>query len=73
VQAFPDTEVQPLQLERIDPPSGAAVSVTDVAGDVLGTEAVHPCVEPVVQEMPSPVTVPRPLPEVFAVRSHVAG
>ncbi len=73
VQTFPDAEVQPLQLVKIDPASGAAVSVTAVAGDVLGTGAVHPSVEPVVQEMPPPVTVPRPLPDVFAVSSQVAG
>jgi hypothetical protein len=73
VQTFPDTEVHPLQLEKNDPASGVAVSVTDVAGEVLGTEAVHPSVEPVVQEMPPPVTVPRPAPDVFAVRSQVVG
>jgi hypothetical protein len=73
VQTFPDTEVHPLQLEKNDPASGAAVSVTDVGGEVLCTEAVHPSVEPVVQEMPPPVTVPRPAPDVFAVRSQVVG
>jgi hypothetical protein len=73
VQTFPNTVVQPLHPVRIDPSSGVAVSVTAVAGEVLGTETVHPAVEPVVQEMPSPVTVPRPVPDVFAVRSQVVG
>lgn len=73
VQRFPDADVQPLQLEKIDPASGAAVSVTVVAGDVFGTEAVQPAVEPLAQEMPAPVTVPIPLPDVFAVRSQVLG
>jgi hypothetical protein len=73
VQTFPDTDVQPLHLEKTEPASGAAVSATDVAGAVLGTLAVQPAVEPVAQEMPGPVTVPRPVPEVFAVRTHWAG
>jgi hypothetical protein len=73
VQFGPDTLLQPIHEEKIEPSSGAAVSVTDVAGDVLATEAVHPSVEPDVQEMPPPVTVPRPAPNVFAVRSQVAG
>jgi hypothetical protein len=52
VQTFPETDVQPLQLEKTDPASGVAVRVTTVAGDVFGTDAVHPTVEPVVQETP---------------------
>jgi uncharacterized protein YlzI (FlbEa/FlbD family) len=73
VQVFPDTVVQPLHDQKIDPASGVAVSVTAVAGEVFATWAVQPSVEPVVQAMPPPVTVPRPVPEVLAVRSHVAG
>jgi hypothetical protein len=69
----PDTRVHPLHDEKVEPGSDAAVSVTVVAGDVLGTEAVHPSVEPVVQEMLPPVTVPRPVPDVFAVRSQASG
>ena len=34
---------------------------------------MQPAVEPVVHVMPAPVTVPRPVPDVLAVRSHVAG
>ncbi len=73
VQVVPETRVHPLHDENVEPGSGAAVSVTDVAGDVLGTEAVHPSAEPVVQEMLPPVTVPRPVPDVFAVRSQASG
>jgi hypothetical protein len=39
-----------------------AVSVTVVAGAVFGMFAVQPDVEPVVQEIPLPVTVPFPAP-----------
>ena len=72
VQTFPDAEVQPLQITKNDAASGVAVSVTVVAGDVTGTETLHPTAEPVVQEMPPPVTVPRPAPDVPTVRSAVA-
>jgi hypothetical protein len=72
-QTFPEMEVQPLQLEKTEPASAVAVRVTLVAGVVFATLAVHPAVEPVVQVMPGAVTVPRPVPEVFAVRSHIAG
>jgi hypothetical protein len=73
VQTFPETDVHPTQVEKRDPASGVAVSVTCVAGTVFGTWAVQPAVEPVVQAIPAPVTVPLPVPEVFAVRSQVAG
>jgi hypothetical protein len=73
VQTFPDTEVQPLHREKTKPASGVAVSVTDAAGTVLGTLVVHPAVDPVVQATPSPETVPRPVPDVLAVRSQAAG
>ncbi len=37
VQTFPETAVHPLHDQKIDPASAAAVSVTDVAGEVFGT------------------------------------
>lgn len=73
LQVDPDTLVHPLHEEKVEPTSGAAVSVTIVAGDVLDTAAVHPAVDPVAQETPSAVTVPRPVPDVLTVRSQVAG
>ena len=73
VQTFPATELHPLHDQKIDPASGVAVSVTTVAGTVFGTWAVQPRVEPVVQAIPGPVTVPRPVPAVRTVRSQVSG
>ena len=73
VQTVPDTLVHPVQPVKIDAASGVAVSVTSVAGVVLGTWTVHPAVDPLAQERPAPVTDPAPVPEVFAVRSQVAG
>lgn len=68
MQLVPDTESQPDQPVKIEPPSGAATRVTRVIGMVFGTAAVHPEVEPDEQEIPaSAVMVPLPLPAVRAV------
>jgi hypothetical protein len=68
VQTFPETLVQPSQLVKAESSAGAAVSVNCVAGAVFGTLAVQPAVDPLVQEIPSPVTVPWPVPCVLTVR-----
>jgi hypothetical protein len=57
VQLAPLTDVQPLQLFRIEPASGVAVSVTVPP---FATGAVQPSVEPAAHAMPGPVTVPVP-------------
>jgi hypothetical protein len=73
VHALPAVEAQPVHATKMDLASGAAVRVTSVAGVVFGTGAVQPAVEPVVQEIPGPVTVPTPEPLVFTVSGHVFG
>jgi hypothetical protein len=57
VHVAPLTLVQPVQLFRIEVASGVAVSVTVPP---FATLVVHPTVEPAVQAMPGPVTVPTP-------------
>jgi hypothetical protein len=73
VQVFPDADAQPDQNASLEYASGDAVSVTTAAGEVFGTLAVHPAVEPVVQEIPPPVTVPLPAPEGVTVSAYAAG
>jgi hypothetical protein len=73
VQTFPETLVHPAQLAKTEVASGVAVRTTCVAGVVFGTLTVQPVVEPLVHEIPSAVTVPLPVPDVFAVSSHVLG
>jgi hypothetical protein len=68
VQTLPETLVQPDQLANTELASGDAVRTTCVAGTVFGTAAVQPAVDPLAQEIPSPVTVPLPAPDVLAVR-----
>jgi hypothetical protein len=68
VQTAPDTLVHPSQLVKLEVASGVAVSVTCVAGVVFGTFAVQPAVEPLVQEISPPATVPFPVPCVLTVR-----
>jgi hypothetical protein len=67
VQTFPEALAQPDQLAKTELASGVAVTTTCVAGVVFGTDAVQPAVDPLVQEIPSPVTVPLPDPDVFTV------
>jgi hypothetical protein len=71
VQTFPETLVHPDQPVRIEPASGVAVRTTCVAGVVFGTVYVQPAVD--AHEIPSPVTVPLPVPDVLAVRTKVLG
>jgi hypothetical protein len=68
VQTLPETLVHPDQLANTELASGVAVRTTCVGGTVFGTAAVQPAVDPLVQEIPSPVTVPLPAPDVLAVR-----
>jgi hypothetical protein len=67
VQTFPETLVHPDQLVRMELASGVAVRTTCVAGAVFATLTVQPAVDPLVQEIPSPVMVPFPMPDVLAV------
>ena len=55
VQVAPLTEVQPDQLLKSEPGAGSATSVTVAP---FATEVEQPVVEPVVQLMPGPLTVP---------------
>jgi hypothetical protein len=73
VQVLPEKDVHPLHDQRMEPGFAAAVSVTLVAGVVFATLAVQPDVDPVVHEIPGPVTVPAPVPEVRTVSVQVAG
>jgi hypothetical protein len=67
VQVFPDTLVHPLQLLKSEFASGVAVRVRTWYGVVLATTVVQPVVPPVVQEIPSPVIVPTPPPELLTL------
>ncbi len=71
VHVAPLTEAQPVQLFRIELASGVAVRVTVAP---FATAVVQPAVDPVVQAMFGPVTVPVP-PEAVAltVRAYVLG
>jgi hypothetical protein len=71
VQTFPEYDVQPDQRDRIELGPGVAVSVTTAGGEVTGTSAVHPEVEPVVHEIPPPSTVPVPVPPATTVRRTI--
>jgi hypothetical protein len=73
VQLAPETVRHPDQPAKTELPSGVATSVTSVAGLVFGMGAVHPAVEPDVQAMPGPVTVPTPVPFILTVTAHVLG
>ena len=74
VQLVPETESQPIQPEKSELASGAATRVTCLGGVVFGNVAVHPAVDPVVQETPSAlVIVPFPVPPVCAVSTNVLG
>jgi hypothetical protein len=75
VQVFPDTESQPVQVEKTEFASGAAVRVTRVTGAVFATGSVQPAVDPEVQDrdVPGAVTVPLPVPPVHTVRRYVLG
>lgn len=72
VHVVPLTAVQPVQPPN---PSIASVttSVTSVGGVVIGTRVEQTAVEPVVQVIPGPVTVPEPLPttETVTVSGYV--
>jgi hypothetical protein len=72
VQTFPDTVVHPVQPAKADVASGVAVSVTVTGGEVLGYETVHPAVQGMRQEIPSPVTVPFPEPPSSTVSGWLA-
>jgi hypothetical protein len=67
VHVAPLTEAQPLQLFRIELASGVAVRVTVAP---FATAVVQPAVDPVVQAMFGPVTVPVP-PEAVAFTASV--
>jgi hypothetical protein len=67
VQTLPETLVQPDQLVNTELASGDAVRTTCVAGTAFGKIEAQPDVDPLVQEIPSPVTVPLPVPDVFTV------
>jgi len=62
VQVFPDIESQPDQLAKVEPDTGAAVSVTAVPAARVA-EQVPP------QLIPFPVTVPEPEPALLTVRT----
>jgi len=65
VHVAPLTEVQPVQLFTSELASGVAVSVTVAP---FATAALQPAVDPVVQAMSGPVTVPlAPVPDAFTV------
>ena len=64
VQLVPAYVLQPDQLLKIDDPSGVAVRVTV---SPFATGALQPAVDPEVQAMPAPVTVPAPVPAVATV------
>jgi hypothetical protein len=55
VQVAPLTDVQPVQLLKMEPGAGSATSVTVPP---FATEVVQPDVEPVVQLRPGPLTAP---------------
>jgi hypothetical protein len=71
VHVVPLADVQPDQLFRSELPSGVAVRVTVAP---FATLAVQPAVDPAVQAMPAPVTVPPP-PDAaaFTVSTNVLG
>jgi hypothetical protein len=73
VQVVSFTESHPVQPVNSELASGAATSVTCVAGDVLRTGVAQPAVEPLVHVIPPPEIVPFPIPPVRAVSSHVLG
>jgi hypothetical protein len=73
VQLVPETASQPIQPENSELPSATATSVTCFAGVVFGNVAVHPALDPVAQEIPSPVIVPFPVPLACAVSTNVLG
>ena len=64
VQVFPDEDVQPLQLEKVDPEDAAAVNVILVP-ELYEAEHTFP------QLIPVPVTVPEPSPDLKTVREYV--
>lgn len=73
MQLSPETASQPDQPVKIELASGLATRVTCVAGMVFEIEAEQPAVDPLVQDIPAPVTVPLPVPPVLAVRRYVLG
>ncbi len=66
----PLTDVHPAHPPNISTAS-VTTSATSVGGVVMGTRVEHPTKEPVVQEIPGPVTVPRPVPAIVTVNGYV--